>query len=376
MKKVILAAFAVCAMFASCSNDEGNNTGDTKNLRIQLPDNFTANSRAVENLVGTGTTTDIKNLTVFLMNGNSVVDVKSFSTSTTFTFPIDIQNVSGSVNKVLVVANVPTADQSLLESKSSEADIRNFPFTVASQSTAGIADKVHIGSSSNFTSAPQIGTNNYYTVVVDLNAITARLEIGPITAGTGIVSSSLQLHGVWINKYWDWTLSTPGIVNNPASGGSVDYWALPAGTPANLAMSSQYTFPVNPINTYSPSQYYDNAYNIVVDGTTNCFAYTLFTGSTGYVPQLVMLISGEYETGYYTGSNKYFFGWVTFNKFKNDVPPNDYITAILPNKIYKAVGGIEVEPSWVTVNPNLGDIDLGIRVNIVEWTEVNVTPEV
>lgn len=383
MKKVILAAMAVCTIFASCSKEEVVNKGtseiEMKSLRVQLPDNITLGTRSVEAPVASNSTTTLTDVTVFLLNGNSVVQVEDFSSGEISGNHKDIQDVPSSVNGVLVVGNIPTGDQVAVKALTSSIAIEGYAYTLTSQTASGgIAGKLHMGSSSTFAlqgSNPIVGsTNKYYLVAVTLDAITARFELGNVVAGNGI--ANIKLEGVWINNYLpSWDVTTPTLITDDPTTMTPplpDYWATSPGT--NTAGSATPLTPVTITNAYIPAQYYD-AYSSSVDGIANCYAYTLFTGS--YVPHVTMLVSGEYASGFYTGSDKYFLGWLTFTKFTNtDVTPNVDLTSLEPNKIYKALGGIVVDAKDITTTPEQEGFDLGIDITITPWTGVNVTPGV
>lgn len=374
MKKLILSALAVCTILAGCSKDEKTNVEIMKDIRINLPGMNVPDSRNVEPPVAAGERTAIDNVIVYLMAGNSVFSVTGINTPPSL--PIQIQNVPSSVNRVLVVANVPDANWNDYIGFSIEDEITAFPFTIESQSETGISSKFHIGEEVMSAALLQAtnpianSTNDYYLMEVTLASISSRFEIGAISEGTGIVAGSLTLHGIWINNYWDWDSTTPGVVNNVSDS---EFWDTTEET--STAMAAPYT-PVPQADTdYIPSVLFEE-FNEDVDGEDLCYAFTLFTGSDSYVPQLILLVSGQYEEGYFTAPNSYFFGWITFNKFELSTSAGTYITSIEPNMIYKVLDGIQVLPSWITTEPNIPNTDLGITVTMEPWTETNVIPGV
>lgn len=381
MKKVILAAMAACAIFASCSKEGVINKEEVemKSLSVRLPDNIVLGTRSVEAPIVSNSTTTLNDVTVFLLNGNSVVLVEIFDPSEILAKIKHIRDVPSNVNGVLVVGNIPSADQTAVKALTSAVAIEGYNYTLAGQSSAaGITDKLHMGSSSIFTLItpnPISGsTNDYYLVTVTLDAITARFEIGDVTAGTGI--ANIKLEGVWINNYLpSWAVTTPTLITDDPTAMTpplLNYWATSPTT--NTIGSAASLTPVAITNPYAPTEYYD-AYSSQVNGTSHCYAYMLFAGN--YVPHVIMLVSGEYATGFYTGTNKYFLGWVTFTKFTNtDIIPYADLTSLEANKIYKALGGIVIDAKNITTNPEQEGFDLGVDITIAPWTVVNVVPGV
>lgn len=372
MKKVILAALAVCAIFASCSKDEGSNASDKISLYVQFSNNVT--NRAVDAPETTGTKTTINDAILFFLSGSQVVGTAELTAADVTdgkTFP----DVSGSVDNVYVVGNVPSGDNASVKALGTISAIKNYAYTIEHQSTtASIQNKTHMGGANTVEVSPATSTDNaVYSATVDIRSITARFEFGGIVAGEGI--KSIKLEGVWMNyypaTYTNAVASSPILVQN---GSDSPYWATPVANVVGAANSL--ASPTNFVDPYSSEFYFDKGSSLVTAETTtaNAYAYHLFAGA--YVPHVIFLVSGEYEPNYYEQSadGPFFLGWVTFKGFTNKTSGSP-INAVVGNDIYKSLGGITIPSSYLTDKPEL-NIDLNLTVNVVPWTEVNVTPNI
>jgi hypothetical protein len=108
---------------------------------------------------------------------------------------------------------------------------------------------------------------------------------------------------------------------------------------------------------------------VTLSSASAVYAFHLIAGQISpNLPHLIMLVKGEYDTGYYIGANRYFIGWVTFSKYA--ISPGVYIKSIDPNMIFK-IGvraiGVLINAADITNDPELEDFDLGIAVEITPW---------
>lgn len=373
MLKFMAIAMAATAMFASCSKEDNSGPDTGKTLVIQLPENTIPATRATSTPITGGSTvlTTLNDVTVFLLNGNSVVGAPVAFTSTDISNKfIEIQNVAGSVNGVLVLANIPSADQSAVLAYTSSTAIKNHAYSVTDQNaTADIQGKLLMGTSAktSWTLAPSNPNpgdpDDYYTTSVTLDAVTARFEIGTLTAGTGI--ASIQVEGVWINNYFD-TPSAAAVTFN--SSGST-FWATSPATSTSPSAASMASPTIT--NAYTPAAYYTLG-NSAVNGTSLVYSFQLFSGA--YVPHVIFLVSGEYATGHHDGTNKYFLGWLTYDKFYDASIPGN-IPSVESNMIYKVgLGGITVTAPSVTPTPETAQFDLRVDVTVTPWTDKAVVP--
>ena len=110
MKKILFATLALAVMFTSCSKEDNGAQSQDNILVINLPDNV--GLRAVEGQASTTTTITLSNVTVFLLNGNTVAQTpETFDASEIALKFKRIDDVSSGVNKVIVVANIPATDR-------------------------------------------------------------------------------------------------------------------------------------------------------------------------------------------------------------------------------------------------------------------------
>lgn len=390
MKKVnffaMLAAAALMTGVTGCSNDdnvgEGPGNGDAT-LVIKLPSNVVPGSRAVEDPVADQSETTLENVSVFMLNAGAVVDTCTFTQSEISAGEKRIEQVAATINRVIVVANIPTAaDSTALYGYSNAAAILSHPYSTASQNApaaaAGINGKVLVGDANVAdvnAGDPQIGASDGHTykeATVTLDALTARFEIGAVKNGTGV--AEVALIGVWINKFYkDGSLAD---IINKTSGNTC--WDTTPSTIVGGGSATDVDWGNSvAMGSWDELEYHDVANDDVeIDVDSKVYAYQVFAGEN--IPQLILLVRGKYAAGYFNDEkDEYFFGYVTFTKFIDG--NNGEIAKVEANTIYKiGVGttGIVITPDIITPKPNLEDIDLGINVLVTPWTEKTVTPAV
>lgn len=383
----MLAAAALMTGVTGCSNDdnvgEGPDNGDAT-LVIKLPSNVVGTgSRAVEAPVADQSETTLENVSVFMLNAGAVVDTCTFTQSEISAGEKRIEQVAATINRVIVVANIPTAaDSTALYGYSNAAAILNHPYSTASQNApaaaAGINGKVLVGDA-NVADAvgAEVGTpdgHTYKEATVTLNALTARFEIGTVKNGTGV--AEVELIGVWINKFYKDGSRKIAEVINKASTEACWITNPPTLSGAGSETDVDWGNPIAMGTPWAESEYHDAAdAEVELDANSKVYAYQVFAGEN--IPQLILLVRGKYATGYFNdATDQYFFGYVTFTKF---IDGSTEIGKVEANTIYKiGVGttGIVITPDIITPKPNLEDIDLGIKVEVAPWTEKTVTPAV
>lgn len=371
--KSILALTMAAAVFAlaSCDKNDDNTPagGEKYTLGIKLPSNVKAETRSVgaPETGGTGAKTLVNSVDVFLLVGDNVIQRESFDATDMQNGKKDITNVSRNITNVLVVANIPAANLAAVQALTSGNAVRNYAYTIASQQGALInsanSEIVHMGEATSVdfqTGTPINPGSDYKTVTVNLTSRVARFQYaGGLTAGEGI--ATLALEAVAFDNYFADGAATATTVNNATTA----YWDL-TGTATALASSSDLAGVSGFQNAYAVPAYRD-LYDATVDGTAFVYAYNLFTGS--YVPHMYLLLSGEYATGYYKDSDKYFLAWVRVNKFTATTD----IDKVESNKIYK-IGALTVKYTDLLEHPDDAKLDLGVEVEMADWTDVNVTP--
>ena len=395
MKKVnffaMLAAAALMSGVSSCSNDD--NVGEVPDngdatLVIKLPSNVVGTgSRAIEDPVagGSNAKTPLKNVSVFMLNAGAVIDTCTFTSDEMRDGYKRIEQVAATINRVIVVANIPTAaDSTALYGYSNAAAILSHPYSTASQNAeGGIANKVLVGDTITIAGATDPGTSDpnhapghtYMEANVTLDALTARFEIGTVRNGTGV--AEVELLGVWINKFYkDGSRKIAEVINKASTDTCwvTDPLTFPGGG-SELRAGWGNSVTMGPWDELEYHNVADTA-AVKLEANSKVYAYQVFAGEN--IPQLILLVRGKYATGYFNdATDQYFFGYVTFTKFIDG--NNGEIAKVEANTIYKiGVGttGIVITPDIITPKPNLKDIDLGIKVKVAPWTEKTVTPSV
>lgn len=366
INKLFVAALAATALLASCSKENATSTNaGTQTIAIKLSGNVAV--RGVENPVGT-TTPVLSDVTVFLLNGNSVVKVEEFLAADLTNKSKVCENVPASVNKVVVVAN----RKGVTINNQTNADAIKKLFTVANQNNStGVEDKTLMGegvpAAGNTLGLDPVDGHPYKEVNIPLDALTARIEIGDVAPGVGV--ERVELVGVWINNYYtDGSKAGPQLNSATYTG-----WPVIPTSPSVSDISAPTVTP----SDYSALQYC-NAWNsrVVLNPIDQVYAYQVFASN---VPHIIMLVKGVYASNYYdeVAGTKYFIGYVTFNKFL-DASSNE-ITAFVANKIYKIgvdANGVKIDAKDINEKPETGKIDVGIKVTVSNWTPQNITPGV
>lgn len=389
MKRILMAALAVCVLFAGCAKDnEGVSNTDEQSILVKFPQGTTfSDSRAslVENPVTTlNPVQTLSNAIVYLLNGNAVVSVHNITSEDITNGYKKFNDVSSTINGVLVVANVPSGDLSALGNASNVSFIENYPFSITSQSTTGITAKTLIGKTYTLTTTtpnPDAGsgdTDTYKVANIDLDALIARFEVGSVVAGNGV--KSVELVGLWINSYYtDYSRVAPIDAATGFNNSESQYWLTDPSTISSPSTTPFTTVAFNGTtlkgNNYSPTEYYNaRSAEVILAAGSKVYAFHVFAGAN--IPHLLLLVKGEYEDGYYVDGQKYFLGWVTFTKYLDNAT-GVYITEINRNVIYKmGVGttGISINADELTPYPEMTRFDLGLKCTIMPWTEKTVTP--
>lgn len=354
-------------VFASCVKTDNTTKSNNNVVEVSLPDNVVY-TRAIQDPVPDQTETAISNVSVFLVNSgsNSIVKQVDFDAAEISAKKKRIEQVPAGADRVIVVANIP-ATETAIKSVATATGVRNYAFSIEEQNNStGVVGKIMMGEGVPATDTdPTPDDHNYKKVAIALSSITARIEVGAVKPGTGIVD--VELVGVWINNYYT-NGSRSAVQLNPSSS---TYWVT-----SPLASTSPSDTPFTPsiTNAYSPTEYFDGASNLV-ELTANSKAYTYHVFG-GNLPHVILLVTGKYDTDYVVDGKEYFMGWVTFNKYHDGT---DWITSMDNNYIYKmGVGtkGIEITPEIITPEPEQEDFDLGIECTITPWTAKDVTPGV
>ena len=381
-KFLCILSFLWVVGLVSCdkSEDPVGKSGENV-LLVKLPDNIVPVTRTVQDPVagGVSTVTEAENIRVFLLSGASVIETDTFSDPEIQAGKKRFEQVSASIDNVIVVINDRGEDLSGLKTRDA---VMKYAFTVASQNEVdGIDGKTLIGEGKPEEKPdPEAGPggthenidppHKYKEAAVKVYSITSRLEVGAVKPGTGV--KSVELIAVYINNYYE-NGSRPTPLKLHPDGDPV--WATDpaAGVPSadpNAFNSAQTTL------SYT-EPYYRIAANasVTYPNATKCYAFHVFTGD--YVPHLIVLVKGQYEEEYAPEGKEYFFGWVTFSKFVDNLTSTP-VTEMEANKIYK-IGlkdGIPIDAKDITDQPEKDKMDVQVNITIEHWTEQEVTPQV
>ena len=375
MKKILMAAVVAVVALAGCTKDNSNNGEQT--IIVSLPAD--AITKAVEAEVTGSVATDIVYVRVYLMNGTSVVATDIFDAAELSSRIKHFEQVSSSINNVVVLVNVPSADQTTVAALGNYNAIKNFAFDIAGQNVTGtpipINGKTMMGEAAPVVTTPNPGaptdTHVYKLATITLYPITARLEIGAVKAGVGI--TNIELVSVWVNNYIPTHAgaASTAVLNPMAS----PYWVTDVPTGERNTVYAAVTTPA-----YVPTVYKNlasAAVNTLGSNPVSAYAFHVYPGN---VPHIVMLVKGTYATGYYEDDKAFFLKYVTFDKFdQSGTSTPDWVTALTANKIYKVgVGtvGITIDAKDLEDKPETDKIDLGVKVQVANWQIVSVTPGV
>lgn len=397
MKSILISCAALAMVFASCSKSDEVGSDGSFDVAVKIPSELLANggTRGIiesPEAGGTGVKTTIDNIQYFLLNNNSVVEQHYYTAA-----PVGTEyfrNVSAAINKVIVIANVPASDLTAVQALTTEAAIQAYAYSLATQQPSataitspygtapGIAQKTMICETTTFVTQgtnPIAGSSNTYKLAnVTLKSVTARIEVGAVKEGTGIVANSLELVGVWINNYYTDGSKASVQFNNDAA----TVWSVPnAGTVSSTAITP------GAVPAYTAPDLYLAANNslVTLNAASRAYVFHVFADAAEAVlptdvdamPHLILLVKGEYATGYYENNDKYFLKWVTFRRYIDDAT-SGYLASMDRNQIYKigtGATGITINAKDLTEKPEMNEVDLGVAVTVAAWNPNTLTPE-
>lgn len=384
-KIFLLTTVLIAGSLAACDKNDDSKTSrpeGEQTLVVQLPRELLnlPETRAIEDPQQQGKTT-VDDVTVFLMIGETVHQGTTHTPGEFTSGYIRYEQVPGNINNVIVVVN--KVGEEIKDLKTATA-IRKYAYTVASQHLkTGLSGRTLMGEGAPVTAQdpnPHPDTNpphEYKKASVDLHALTSRIEVGAVKMGTGL--ADLKLLAVYINNYYP-TYAKSSVIRNV---GTDPVWGVtnsnPSQQPGVPTKDVIGNITINPA-AYSELTYVNKADDtkVYLNDASKAYAFHTFSGN---VPHLILLVKGEYAPGSYEITDdgdhlKYFYGWVTYTKFK--ISEDTYADPFLPNKIYKmGVGatGITINHTDIFPEPEITPYDLGIQIEVLDWTPQVVTPE-
>ena len=362
MKKVFLMTLMAIAMIACNKEDDSIVNGDVKTVKLNIKAG--ALSRAVEQPLGNNATTSIHSLYVYFLDaasGNVVSGSKAITGIDLTAIQgagLEITGVSASARYVYVVANYAENSVDL----SGITNLASIKAKTATMTTANTADwDKALLSNSDKSDNGKIGivTNNKASATVEVMPDLSRLEISSLVARTvGIIAPDVavteyDLKGVYLNGYFsgfhvggvaDGSAAT--LVTSGAGLSGVALWAKDVYAPTSLAGKTTYTASSTPGEVW---------------------AYMIPAGAT---PRIIFDIDNvKYGTDEPATQDKF----ITVKSFR-DSGTNDLITEFLRGKVYK-VSAVNFSAKDAHDTPNAEDIDVTVKVTVLNWVGIDINPE-
>jgi hypothetical protein len=369
----LVAAFAAVISFSSCSKDEEQPATGESVLLVKLP---TATSRAISDPVGSNTKTTItkERSLIFLLSGQSVVGapylISALPTQTGGAYRIE--QVSSSINNVIVVANIPSGDLSNVQGLKNATAIKTYGYTSASQNaTATVLDQTLYDEAVVTTdSDPASDGHTYKAATIELEAITARIEVraNAVTAAAGLGITDIKLLGVWINNYYP----THAVTTTQNHGNASAVWDINAAAPSGMT-DVDYPTDVDEGTitppTYNPNtEYYTKATDAAISGS-KVYSFHVFPGDE--VPHVILLVKGRYAANHFTAPYEYFLKYITINSYKTT---GDGAVTITANNVY-TISSIPVSADKLTTDPEMAKIDVAVDVDVKAWVLNEIKPD-
>ncbi len=380
MKKLFsIAAMALLVGFVGCTKtDDGSDNGDSgKNIRMKIEQLETKGEFASMGVQAYAFTSGeiyfVANATNMIVDhysiGSFATDLpgkKINLTALTSGSGVNITGIPANADKVYVVGNVPTGVT--LNSSGSFVQVKDKALGVATQSNAaGNLDAVVLYGT-NAAAFALISGNDYQTVVAP-TPLAARVELTDmkLKANSHIVSYKVQ--GIYMNNiYLQKQLDGDVVAGDLHFGGSVHANYVSTIAPYTTMIPS--TSVPALCNSYSPTGRADVS-GTVAAGSGKVWGYNLF-GHATLIPHIVIHLTDIVcESGYsYTETD----GYLTIKGFK-DATTLVPITSFDAGKIYKvAAGAFEFGLDDITTDPELGEINLLVKVTLGNWEVQGVKP--
>lgn len=376
-KYVALAALTLLASLNSCSNDEDGgkpNNGTPKSMFLKISSDIP--STYAEGPIQDATAVKFTSgILYFVDNAGTIKGRKTIGAPATSP-DIDITNlattgevitgVDGSVTKVYIVGNTPV--QSLPNGATTISQVENTLLQVQSQGT--ISNVNLFGS--DVLVAPTGAATDPYTCNVTLKPTVARIELTNMTA-TGNYITGFKVAGIFVDNYYSQAgvngavLTTNLKDNGPSTTAFNDGSAQYPNTPA---ASSLKTFV---FDWFTPAlAATGNPLKAQPTTANNVWGYNLFATSTGStVPRIVIRLTNITTTA--DGANPVYGAdqYITIKGYKNG---GNLLTVIKAGEVYN-ITGLSFDETKLTPTPNLATIDVEVKVTLVNWKLVPVTPE-
>lgn len=399
MKKLFLMLFVCMTLFA-CSNEEkGDFTNPTDNSKFALSlkieqKTFTRGMQAP----GTTATANIQSMIIEVYDAlYNKIGFKELSsaeiTAAKSNLDMDdasrimIPNIDSRAAYVKLwafqengIKSVPDLTTSINSHQTKFEEVPFYPVTgMSGNSTIDVNGFISINKNATPAPGPNNNGNKIWTVETELAPYFARFEIKPTpvtggivpkTVGTGNdtnifpVGTTIDITGIYMNNIYD--LSTGPVVLNKGNHAAMGSGDWEVGHP------------------YAPARAWSNMYNAssehatttALDFAANADCYTLFPQSGS--PHVIVRVFVKLPEGSVMANSlgySQFYGFITIKDFRISVDELLSAKGVLASKIYKVALDLTAKPSDVTPDPESANADLYAKVSIVDWTEVDLTPE-
>jgi len=267
----------------------------------------------------------------------------------------EVKNIPAHTKYVHIVGN----HDALPASPKNISVITSTPVTVQMQKgDAGGIEKATLYNSS--VSELVLESENKYKATVELMPHASRIEIADVTAQGDI--NEFQLDGIFVNNYFrqiqiDRVTSQADLVDN--------------GSEANNYIGDQEPYPSTlPLYDYDTDGIGTFTNNIVKPSQENhVWAYNVLAGNPA--PRIVLRLSGVKVGGQLLNGDRF----ITIKGFKDEATSQP-ITVFEPGKIYTiAAGNLKFSETDLTAIPEVGTIDVEVKVTLIKWKTKPVTPE-
>lgn len=290
---------------------------------------------------------------------NNVISINDFWSSASvagYTF----QNVSGEVQKVYIIGNLPDAGnttEAIVRSKTTLTELKKIAVPIAAQSNI---DDVTMDGIDD-TLEPIDGDQTRKKASITLTPLCSRIEIAKLTAGGAVTDYKLQ--GIYVSHFYNEMplneISEPTKLKLYALNDGADYavhtYMCDQATNSTLGLGNQTD-------------------KVTTPATANhVWAYQFLPGSdadrTG--PRIVVKLDGVASTiGSFAPAQSYY---LNIRGFKAKGDGNVDPMKLQRGKVYKILN-IAFDESDISDIPNPADINLTVTVSIENWVPETVEP--
>lgn len=394
MKKLFFATLAAISLLA-CSKEEGGTPGTTgdPNISLALKIDRGLNSRAIQKPGEKNQL--IQSMIIEVFNeSKSLIETKVLSASQISAATgsladlndaarIVIEDVDSRAEYIKIwgfqaagVNTIPTLNGTINDNQMSFDMI---PFYPAPQTAGGALLSttdangfVSVNKSSDPAPGPASGGHDghkIWTAQATLAPYLARFEMKPTTGITAKTSgdegdmdlfpagTTIAITGLYMNNIKD----TPGAVIH-LNGGNNAVWGS-----GEWAENNRYYGTGTPSwnKMYNAEGTHGTAQALDFGANADCYNLYAQSGSPHAVVRVLVTIPGEEPK----------YGFITIKDFRVDASTLLSADGVQTGKIYKVNLDMVVKPSDVTPDPESATADLYAQVTILDWDEVNLTPE-